>query len=131
MPQFLTHSSARCAIMIGIALLTGAPAGCRACLDCDDDTYAAYGGAWQRTNPSGGRVGSVLSEAGARVADYSPRPESYLDATSESPATGAAPSDDPDGEAATPMETDAADSRLERLPEEDDFNDPPAELIKH
>lgn len=34
---------------------------------CDPEVFAAYGGRWQRTNPSSGRVGSVIEPAGALV----------------------------------------------------------------
>lgn len=34
---------------------------------CDPEVFAAYGGRWQRTNPSSGRVGSIIEPAGALV----------------------------------------------------------------
>ena len=41
--------------------------GCALCSDCEDSTYAAYGGRWQRHDRVHGRVGSVLHPAGGRV----------------------------------------------------------------
>jgi hypothetical protein len=38
--------------------------GCRICADCDENAYAAYGGAWQRTTRDTGRVGSIFDPAG-------------------------------------------------------------------
>jgi|GEM_PF-5327499 hypothetical protein len=85
--------------------------GCKTCLDCDDDVYAAYGGAWQRTNPHSGRVGSVFSEAGARVADYQ---ESIIEPES-------VPLSPTESESLPPQADDGADDSA--------ADDPPPELL--
>ena len=42
--------------------------GCAICQNCDDESYAAYGGAWERNDRCNGRVGSAFTpEAGTRV----------------------------------------------------------------
>jgi len=42
--------------------------GCAMCGSCDDDTYAAYGGRWERLDRCHGRVGSVFTpEAGTKT----------------------------------------------------------------
>ncbi len=41
-----------------------------------DYTYSAYGGRWQRTDSTSGRVGSLFSNAGARVSDDASAPDS-------------------------------------------------------
>ncbi|MEM9588984.1 MAG: hypothetical protein AAGA03_17015, partial [Planctomycetota bacterium] len=47
--------------------------GCRLCGECDVDNYAAFGGAWERTVPDRGRVGSVFDPAGGRAAQLADR----------------------------------------------------------
>lgn len=47
--------------------------GCRLCCDVEDIDYPAYGGAWERTNRSSGRVGSLFDPGGARIANLSSR----------------------------------------------------------
>ena len=49
--------------------------GCRLCCDADDYTYAAYGGAWERTRRDSGRVGSIFDAAGAKAAALVDRDE--------------------------------------------------------
>ena len=54
--------------------------GCRICADCEDMNYPAFGGSWQRTNPSVGRVGSVFDPGGAKASslvsrDTPPKPD--------------------------------------------------------
>lgn len=41
--------------------------GCATCQNADDYAYPAYGGIWQRTDPTHGRVGSVFAPAGGPV----------------------------------------------------------------
>ena len=50
------------ALLVGLAPTTG----CRICAECEDLSYPAYGGAWQRTRRDGGRVGSIFDPGGAR-----------------------------------------------------------------
>ena len=45
-------------------VLLVASSGCAMCTSCEDDTYAAYGGKWQRADMTHGRVGSAFTEAG-------------------------------------------------------------------
>ena len=47
--------------------------GCRICADCEDMAYPAYGGAWQRTRRSSGRVGSLFDPAGGKAAKLTDR----------------------------------------------------------
>jgi hypothetical protein len=57
-------SIARC---LGIGLLAFS-SGCAICSSCDDETYGAYGGRWERLDPHYGRVGSAFTpEVGTRV----------------------------------------------------------------
>lgn len=57
--------------LIAVVLSTGT--GCRLCCDAEDNDYPAYGGVWERTNRSSGRVGSLFDPGGARVANLLPR----------------------------------------------------------
>lgn len=42
--------------------------GCAMCTSCDDDTYSAYGGRWERLDSCFGRVGSAFTpEVGVEV----------------------------------------------------------------
>lgn len=59
--------------VLGILVLLG---GCRLCADCDDEAYASYGGAWQRTHRDSGRVGSIFDPGGSRTSDLSERAKS-------------------------------------------------------
>lgn len=54
---------ASCALAFSLV----AASGCTMCQSCEDDTYAAYGGRWQRTDRCEGRVGSVFDPAGAMI----------------------------------------------------------------
>ena len=47
--------------------------GCRLCCNDSDTDYAAFGGAWQRTERTSGRVASLFDPGGARAASLSPR----------------------------------------------------------
>jgi len=55
------------AAILVVCLLMISP-GCRICSTCEMEDYSAYGGAWQRTQRDGGRVGSVFDPAGVRQA---------------------------------------------------------------
>ena len=58
---------AACYQWIGLGLLA-LTSGCAMCNSCDDYTYGAYGGRWERLDPSYGRVGSAFTpEVGQRV----------------------------------------------------------------
>lgn len=47
-----------------LAALVTASSGCSICAPGYLDDYAAVGGKWERTNPTQGRVGSILSDHG-------------------------------------------------------------------
>lgn len=47
--------------------------GCTLPSDQGDLDYPTYGGAWQRTRPDGGRVGSIFDPAGGKVASLAPK----------------------------------------------------------
>ena len=49
----------RACLMLLVTLLL-AVSGCAMCSTCDDDTYAAFGGKWQRVDMTHGRVGSAF-----------------------------------------------------------------------
>ena len=53
----------------GFALVafTTAVAGCSICSNCHDESYAAYGGRWERVELDRGRLGSAFDPAGQRV----------------------------------------------------------------
>jgi hypothetical protein len=50
-------------------------AGCTICDNCDDQAYSGYGGRWQRTDRSHGRVGSIFTPAGAPIGNMPPGAE--------------------------------------------------------
>jgi len=49
---------------IGLLSLVCSSSGCTMCCSPDDWNYGAYGGRWQRHDPSHGRVSSAFAEAG-------------------------------------------------------------------
>ena len=49
---------------IGLLSLVSSFLGCAVCCSPDDYNYGAYGGRWQRTDLSSGRVSSAFAEAG-------------------------------------------------------------------
>jgi hypothetical protein len=53
----MTAVFCRLACVVLIALSTG----CAMCANCDDETYPADGGRWQRVDPFYGRVGSIFT----------------------------------------------------------------------
>ena len=60
------------AIVVLVSLL-GISAGCRLCCNPDDTAYGAYGGKWQRTSRTTGRVGSLVDPGGAAVVNRADR----------------------------------------------------------
>jgi hypothetical protein len=67
-------------LLLACLTLPALSSGCAMCcapFDCD---YPYLGGAWVRTNPSSGRVGSVFDEAG------SPAPVAAIAASEPTPA---------------------------------------------
>jgi len=77
-------------ITLFLCLLAVLPlVGCAFCASPFDDHYGAEGGAWERHNPTEGRVGSAFSNAGSPVGDpteptmapeLTTTPESYYEA---------------------------------------------------
>lgn len=61
-----------------------ASVGCTLTSDQGDMDYPTFGGAWQRTRPDSGRVGSVFDPAGARLATLSPKSPPRMDETERS-----------------------------------------------
>jgi hypothetical protein len=53
--------------------------GCTLPSDQGDLDYPTYGGAWQRTRPDGGRVGSIFDPAGGKVATLAPKAKPRMD----------------------------------------------------
>lgn len=53
--------------------------GCTLPSDQGDLDYPTYGGAWQRTRPDGGRVGSIFDPAGGKVASLAPKTKPRMD----------------------------------------------------
>ncbi len=50
--------------------------GCTMCQSSLDDDYSAFGGRWQRTDRTYGRVGSKFSDVGYRMTDEGETPTS-------------------------------------------------------
>jgi len=50
-------------LLLTLACCLGPALGCTICQNPEDRTYAAFGGVWERQNPSSGRVGSVFEPA--------------------------------------------------------------------
>jgi len=53
----------RASSLLFLALLA-ACSGCAMCTSCDDEAYSGYGGKWQRSDMTYGRVGSAFTETG-------------------------------------------------------------------
>lgn len=101
--------------------------GCRICASCEENAYAAYGGAWQRTTRENGRVGSLFDPAGGLASDLVSRddPEKPADLErARQEALGTGESDDDSGD--EQMQDDAEDSEDRNLldRELDDINEP-------
>ena len=59
MNRYLLH----CLLIASLAALSG----CAMCAGPFDHNYPAFGGAWQRSDPVNGRVGSIFEPAGDQV----------------------------------------------------------------
>ena len=53
-------------VWVAMLVLAGTT-GCAMCDNAQDGTYTAFGGKWQRDNPSSGRVASLFDPAGGQV----------------------------------------------------------------
>lgn len=96
--------SAKHLFLIAIASVLLFGSGCSICSNCDLDAYSAYGGRWQRTERSEGRVGSLFHPAGALV-PYGPSgvdPNSVL----ESPETNSSKAAEDDSAAGDSLENE-------------------------
>ena len=112
------------AALLLIAFLTTS-SGCRLCCDPETESFPAYGGAWERTSRTSGRVGSIFDPGGARIGSFAPRETAnqvdLLDADrlrdaqsgEEALGTEAEPSEGAEGDAAG-NDGDAADKEAER-----------------
>ena len=79
--------------------------GCALCSNCDDYSYGAFGGLWERTDPVNGRVGSAFTPVGFSTLELEPaqtgQPEAEADlpetrdSRSEAPAPSSILEDDP------------------------------------
>jgi len=62
--------------------------GCSLCSSCDDYSYGAFGGVWERTDPVNGRVGSAFTPSGYAITSeetvQAQRQESSEDSEAES-----------------------------------------------
>ena len=97
-----------------LLVLCGTLSGCAMCGSCDDYTYPTSGGAWERLDPSFGRVGSAFTpEVGTKVV-----PDRV---TSETPEVATPP----EGELPEPQELQSDDNES-RLLEEPAPMPPPA-----
>jgi len=71
-----TNSISRVHRLIAALLFVGCVmpvGGCRICADCEPMAFPAYGGSWQRTDRSSGRVGSVFDPGGAKTSQLADR----------------------------------------------------------
>jgi hypothetical protein len=76
--------------------------GCTLCSDCDDYSYGAFGGHWERTDMTNGRVGTAFSTDDPNVyggdSDFSENLESaapeFLEELEKPPVDNESPLDD-------------------------------------
>jgi hypothetical protein len=89
----------------GVLMLLSTSTGCTMCSNCELDSYSAYGGRWNRTERTTGRVGSVFDPAGVQT----PYSETGYVGSSLAPLE---------------MPADQPEEDLEQKPEPDDPADP-------
>ncbi len=93
--------------------------GCRICADCEDLSYPAYGGAWQRTQREQGRVGSLFEPGGAKasalVARDTPSDIDELERERQEARGGSDSDRDPDQRESTDPEADETRDREQEL----------------
>ena len=133
-------------LALGFLLLAS---GCAMCGNCDDYSYSAHGGRWERLDPCHGRVGSAFTpEAGHRVeTDRFVSPETSVEKpakkNAESTPSESAPAGSTPGESAptTPMpgetnpidptpglESPGLESPAGRIPADDSAPKPPSTM---
>lgn len=110
------------ALLLIVVLATST--GCRLCCDPETEAFPAYGGAWERTNRTSGRVGSTFDPGGARIGSFTPRETAnqvdLLDTDrlqenqgdEDAPPNETEPDDGTEGNAET--DSEAADREAER-----------------
>jgi len=112
-------------VWVALLVLAGTT-GCAMCDNAQDWTYSAFGGKWQRDDPSGGRVASLFDPAGGQIIEQGfpteagPALESTEDAAEaaeplvEEPekadAAAGTEMEEPNEEAATPETTESENS---------------------
>lgn len=69
-PATVSRTLATALLLAGILLVNS---GCRLCCDPETEAFPAYGGAWERTSRTSGRVGSTFDPGGARIGSFTPR----------------------------------------------------------
>jgi hypothetical protein len=129
---------AACYQWIGFGLLAFTT-GCAMCNSCDDYTYGAYGGRWERLDPCYGRVGSAFTpEVGQRVdvdelhtpemhgvPNETKKPDELTPMEPMPESTESTPADGPPAEA-MPSETPPTDATpMQEMPAEDAPPQPP------
>ena len=65
---FRTASMKRLMSLLAISLIS-TNVGCALCSSCDDYSYGAFGGLWERSDLTNGRVGSAFSPQGYPVSE--------------------------------------------------------------
>jgi len=101
-------------VWVAMLVLAGV-SGCAMCDNVEDSTYPAFGGKWQRDNPTSGRVGSVFDPAGMQVVDRNTPTEAE-----PSPAA-------PEGAAPEGVEEETSESLLAEPEETPEAADMPKE----
>jgi hypothetical protein len=79
-------------VWVAVLVLAGTT-GCAMCDNAQDWTYAAFGGKWQRDNPSSGRVASLFDPAGGQVTEQQVS-EQGVPTEAESAAEGIEPTEE-------------------------------------
>jgi hypothetical protein len=59
----------RLMLLLAISLIS-TNVGCTLCSNCDDSTYGAFGGLWERSDLSYGRVGTTFAPDGSIIAGW-------------------------------------------------------------
>lgn len=106
--------------MTMVAVIATSACGCRICCNTDDEAYGAYGGLWERTNRSSGRVGSLADPGGAVASRLTPRDSSGRD-TSGAQRQIAPLAEPRSGQEADPTEDPSEPLEPPKLESEEEF----------
>lgn len=104
-------------VWVAMLVLAGTT-GCAMCDNAQDWSYAAFGGKWQRDNPTSGRVASLFDPAGAQIVEQGspmeaePAPES----TEEAEESAKPLVEEPEAETAEPQMEEPKDEAADRQP---------------